>query len=184
MLIYNFTLSQVAVVLGLFVVLASCFSLWKAEAMKKWLLNAHRNFFLGVGLFAAATAWTIWFLMAMDLMEYTPQRNIFIIVVLIMAALVIRYLPEYLSVRAMGILLLLGANVLLDAAFLRDEASKYVITVLAYLWIIEGMFLVGMPYLFRDMMSWFYKNEKRIKIAIWTKFAFGILLLALGFFVY
>lgn len=183
-MIYSFTLSQVSIFLGLLLAAIYIFALWKFDKCKAWFTKAHRNYKLGLITFIGAIAWTVWLLSVMDLMEYTPQRHLFMVIVMILGILVIRYLPDYLFVRALGILLLLGANVLLDAAFLRNEPSKLVITITAYLMVIKGMFFVGAPYLFRDSVAWMYEKPRLAKIAYGIGLAFAILLLALGVFVY
>ena len=101
-----------------------------------------------------------------------------------MAALVIKYMPEYLSVRALGVILLLGTEVMLDSAFLRDEPIKFVITILAYVYAVLGMFWVGAPYLFRDWFAWFYEENVKARIGLIFGCVFGMLLLLLGLFIY
>ena len=56
--------------------------------------------------------------------------------------------------RALGILFLLAAEPLLDAAFFRTETSRLLVTVFAYLLIVVGLFWVTMPYLLRDQINW------------------------------
>ena len=51
-----------------------------------------------------------------------------------------------------GILCLLAAEPLLEAAFLRPETSRLLVTMLAYLMIVVGLFWVTMPYLLRDQI--------------------------------
>ena len=53
----------------------------------------------------------------------------------------LRFVDEFLAVRALGILCLLAAEPLLDAAFLRPETSRLLVTVLAYLMIVAGLIL-------------------------------------------
>jgi hypothetical protein len=184
MLIYSLTLAQVSLLLGIFYLLTHAIPLWKFEPSKNFLLKIHRNDKLGVGIFTIATLWAIYLIGTMDLMEYTPYRHIFVLVVFVIAGLTVYYLRDYIAVRAIGILLLLFANVMLDAAFLRDEPAKYVITILAYLMIIKGMFLVSMPYLFRDFIQWFYAKPQRAKISLMLGSLAGLALILLGVLVY
>ena len=55
--------------------------------------------------------------------------------------LVLRFVEEFLAVRALGILFLLAAEPLLEAAFLRYETSRLLVTVFAYLLIVAGLVL-------------------------------------------
>ena len=183
-MIYPFSLSEVAVGLGLLCVIVHALVLWKFDKCKGWCLRAHKNFRLGLVVFILAAAWVVWLLAVMDLMEYSNLRIFFIGIVVALAALVVKHLPDYLAVRGLGLILVLLAKVLLDAAFLRDEPSKFVITALAYLFAVAGMVWLAVPYWFRDAMEWFWKNERRARVMTVVKLIFGGLLLYLGFFVY
>jgi len=57
-------------------------------------------------------------------------------------------------VRALGALLLLVAGPVLTAAFLQPQASRLLLPILAYAWIIVGMYFIGMPFLMRNWTSW------------------------------
>src|SRR5207245_10202872 len=75
--------------------------------------------------------------------------------------LALRFVDEFLAVRALGILCLLAAEPLLDAAFLRYETSRLLVTVFAYLLIIAGLFWVAVPYLLRDEINWIKRRVLR-----------------------
>jgi hypothetical protein len=49
---------------------------------------------------------------------------------------------------------LLVAEPLLDAAFLRYETSRLLVTVFAYVLILVGLFWVAIPYVLRDQINW------------------------------
>jgi hypothetical protein len=117
-------------------------------------------------------------------MEYDPHRQTFIIVIIIGSILVLIFAREFLSVRGLGILILLAAQVLLDAAFLRNESSRLVVTVLAYLWIVAACFWIGAPYILRDTISLLYAAPGRARWVAGSALALGVLLLGLGLFVY
>src|SRR5207237_5921402 len=78
---------------------------------------------------------------------------------------------EFLAVRALGILCLLAVEPLLDAAFLRYETSRLLVTVFAYVLVVAGLFWVTMPYLLRDQINWSARSNFR-----W-RFLHGIALL-------
>ncbi|MGY8688942.1 MAG: hypothetical protein ACKVHP_14565 [Verrucomicrobiales bacterium] len=75
--------------------------------------------------------------------------------------------------RAMG--------VLLDAAWFKVPETmawtKLLLPILAYAWIILGMFWVGMPYLMRDQISWLSHNGSRWKSVCIGGLLYGLLTL-------
>jgi len=81
--------------------------------------------------------------------EFSGFRRPLLIALPIGYVLVLRFVDEFLAVRALGILCLLAAEPLLDAAFLRYESSRLLITVFAYLLIVAGLFWVSIPYVLR-----------------------------------
>ena len=82
------------------------------------------------------------------------------------------YVEEFLAVRALGMLLLLASEPLLESCALRSEQSRLLLVSLAYAWVIAGLFFVGMPYLLRDAVKILTSKKQ-----IW-------LLVALGGFLY
>jgi hypothetical protein len=87
-------------------------------------------------------------------------------------------------VRALGILCLLAAEPLLDAAFLRADSARLVVTVLAYLLIVAGIVWVTMPYLLRDQINWSARSPLRWRCVHGFILAYGAVILALAVSVY
>ena len=93
--------------------------------------------------------------------EFAAFRRPLLIALPIGYVLVLRFVDEFLAVRALGILCLLAAEPLLDAAFLRYETSRLLVTVFAYLLVVAGLFWVTMPYLLRDQINWSARSAFR-----------------------
>ena len=86
-------------------------------------------------------------------------------------------MDEFLAVRALGMLLLLMAEPLLESAFLRPERSRLLLVALAYAWAVKGIFYVGMPYLMRDLILWVTKTRLRWNVMGAAGLAYGVALL-------
>ncbi|MEO0453601.1 MAG: hypothetical protein AAFY98_05635 [Verrucomicrobiota bacterium] len=184
MLIYSFTLTQVALALGILYLGAYLTLLLKPAQGKALALAFPRHYQTGLILTGVATVWFVWLLQTADLMEYTPHRTKFVVGFIALAIASCFYLKEFLSVRAAGVLALLFAKVMLDAAFLRDEPVRLVITVLAYLFIVKGMILVASPYLLRDAVVWVFHQPERANVLSYIGIGLGVVLVSLGLFVY
>ena len=83
--------------------------------------------------------------------------------------------------RALGILCLLAAEPLLDAAFLRYETSRLLVTVFAYLLIVAGLFWVTMPYLLRDQINWSVCSTFRWRFMHGVALLYGAAILGFAF---
>ena len=155
----------------------------KAHAVREWLRNFPRNREAGVVLSLVAGAWFFFLVQKMDLGDFDPWRSTVLIGTPIAAALAIMFIPDFLSVRALGACALLAAEPLLESAFLRPESFRLPLVVLTYVWIVLGMFWVGMPYTLRDQISWVSVSEKRWRAVAFAGLAYGALLVAGGLFV-
>src|SRR4029077_20820216 len=115
----------------------------------------------GIVLLTIDAVWSLWLLATMEMGEFQSFRRPLLIALPIGFFLVLRFVDEFLAVRALGILCLLAAEPLLDAAFFRYEASRLVVTVLAYLLVVAGLIWVTMPYLLRDQIDWSSRSNTR-----------------------
>jgi hypothetical protein len=116
--------------------------------------------------------------------EFSSFRRPLLIVLPVGFILVLRFVDEFLAVRALGILCLLAAEPLLDAAFLRPEMSRLLVTVLAYLMIVAGLFWVTMPYLLRDQLDWSTKHSGRWRLISGAGLVIGAAILVCAFVAY
>lgn len=160
-MIYNLSLQTAGIVSGLFLLLVSLPSLIKPEAARGWLVHLPRSRVLGITLLTIGFLWSFWLLATMAMGEFSAFRKPLLVGLPIGYILVLRFVNEFLAVRALGILFLLAGEPLLEAAFLRYETSRLLVTVFAYLLIIAGLFWVTMPYLLRDQIEWGTRSSGR-----------------------
>lgn len=167
------SLTTVGVVVGLYLVISHVFAYLKAEQVIGTLKTIHRSRTPGVVLLVISMVW-FWLLVApdnwgvlskltMDLGEFDKAKPILQLATPIAAFLVATHVREFLFVRALGLLVLLIASPLLEAAFLKEPASRVLLSFFAYILIIKGLYWVGMPYLFRDAVTWVTANTQRFK---------------------
>src|SRR5437867_9080425 len=152
-MIYHLSLQTAGIIAGAFLILMSLPGLFKPD-----LANVAERFprsrVAGVILLTVCLLWTFWLLATIQMGEFSSFRRPLLIALPIGYVLVLRFVDEFLAVRALGILCLLAAEPLLDAAFLRYETSRLLITVFAYLLIVAGLFWVAIPYVLRDQINW------------------------------
>jgi hypothetical protein len=135
----------------------------------------------GFILLTVDLVWTVWLLATIEMGEFAAFRRPLLIAVPIGYVLVLRFVDEFLAVRALGILCLLLAEPLLDAAFLRHEASRLLVTVLAYLLILAGLFWVMIPYILRDKINWAARSAGRWRCVHALAFVYGAVILGFAF---
>ena len=116
---------------------------------------------LALRFLAVDTLWALWLVSSMDLGEFSQYRTWLQIGVPIAFVLTLTFVDEFLAVRALGMLALLAAEPILSSAFLRPEAARLLLVVVAYLWLTLGLFWVRMSYVLRDQIHWLTKNGPR-----------------------
>jgi hypothetical protein len=143
-----------------------------------------RNYPLGVVLMLSATLWFTTLTGLMDLGEISSARVQLMTVWAIAGVLVAIFVPGFLAARGLGCLLLLAGALVLDATFLATTPWRYVMTLLAYYWVVAGMVLVYSPHLARDGIQYITHTTQRVRLFAWPGVVFGLVLIALGIFVY
>ena len=180
-MIYDLTLQTAGMVAGSLLVLLTLPGFFKPALVQNWLKRFPRSGIAGIVLLSLVLVWSFWLLATMEMGEFSSFRRPLMIVLPIGYVLVLRFVEEFLAVRALGILCLLAAEPLLEAAFFRYETSRLFVTVLAYLLIVAGLFWVTMPYLLRDQINWSARSNTRWHAVHGIAAVYGIAILACAF---
>ena len=180
-MIYDLTLHTAGLIAGALLVLISLPGFITPLSAQSWLKRLPRSRVAGIALLTIVLIWSFWLLATMEMGEFSSFRRPLLIVLPIGYLLVIRFVEEFLAARALGILCLLAAEPLLEAAFFRYETTRLFLTVLAYLMIVAGLFWVTMPYVLRDQITWTTQTKTRWHAIHGITALYGIAILACAF---
>ena len=183
-MIYHVSLRTAGIVAGALLVLIALPGVLNPTNMQNLARQLPRSRVAGIVLLTIDAVWSLWLLATMEMGEFQSFRRPLLIALPIGYFLVLRFVDEFLAVRALGILCLLAAEPLLDAAFFRYESSRLVVTVFAYLLIVAGIIWVTMPYLLRDQINWSARNNWRWHSVQGLMVLYGVALLALAITLY
>lgn len=189
----RFSLFHTGIALGVCLLVLHLFLLIKKDASQKFLTKFPRNQRLGQIILGVGMLW-FWLLiapegkgfmsfLAMDMTEFNRVKPILRLLMPVFFVLVSLSITEFLSVRAFGLLGLLVAQPLLDAAFLKESTTRLLIPIWTYALITVSLFSVGMPYLLRDGITWATASAGRWKALCLGGAAYGaaIIICALAF---
>jgi hypothetical protein len=127
--------------------------------------------------FSVGAAWflyNIWNLSMADMGEF---RKLFFVGFLIIAALAFKCVPDFLSVRGLCAIVLLGAMPLLDAAYMDwAHPQRLLMVSLVYVAIAAAIWLGAQPWRLRDWLNWLFVVPGRAKIAGGVATVYGLLL--------
>jgi hypothetical protein len=178
-------------VLGFWLITIHALMLAKPAAVQGFLKIFSRNQVIGQILLGLGLAW-FWLLIApsglgklssltMDLGEFNGAKRLLQMLVPISLVLVCMSVRDFLAVRALGLLGLMAAAPLLGAAFLKDPSSRLLVPIYTYVMLTASLFFVGMPYLFRDAVTWVTAKRSRWTIFAASGLAYGIATVACAF---
>lgn len=130
--------------------------------------------------FGAGAAWflyRIWHLSAADFGDFRKQLFVFFALVGVLA---FRYVPDFLAVRGMAILVLLGSVNLLGAGYmdwtygeLWDGGRIYLYKVAVIGAVALAIYLGAAPYRLRDFFDWLFRQPRRPKVLGGVLAAYG-----------
>jgi hypothetical protein len=146
------SLTVYAVVIGS-VILGLCLAgIVFPRTVQAWLATFPRNVWAGRILTAIDIALVIFLLLSEGFSWVEGRRQLVFMAAPAAYLIVVFFMDELLSVRALGGLLLLIPFWILRAAFEHPAASRLLMTSFAYLLVIAGIALVWSPYLFRKFV--------------------------------
>jgi hypothetical protein len=178
-MIYTLKLETALLLTGLWLLAIHALALVQRIAVQDWLRRFPRSKSVGAALLVAVTVWAWWLINTIDLGEFSNWRDRLRVLIPVAAVLTYLYADEFLAPRCLGMLVLLAAEPLLEAAFLRPELTRLFLVSLVYVWITFALFWIGMPYTLRDQINWIVGSEKRWRAASFAGLAYGALLVLL-----
>ena len=100
----------------------------------------------------------------------------------LLGALSLKYVPDFLAVRGLSILVLLAAWPLLRAAFMQYEVTQRLFLVtFVFAAIALALYLAAVPYRLRDFFQWLFARPGRARALGGGLLAYGFLLLVVAF---
>ncbi len=179
----NLSLKAVSILLGVIYLVTHGFAAVQSEAFAAWLQKFPRERGAALVLLAACVLWTLWLLWNLNIGNFQNWRVPVLVAGPVVYFLLWKYSPPFLGVRMLGCLLLLAAAPVLQACFLHPEPARLILVVMAYVWIIFGMFLVGKPYLLREWIDTVIARKLLVPLA-YAGAVYGVVLVILGAWVF
>lgn len=181
--IYNFlynglSLQAAGLIVGLVLVALHLLALLKPEPVKAWLVKLPRSQSAGTWLLAGGFLLAMVVATSMDLGEFARMRYVAQIAIPAMFLSLLFYTNEYLGSRSLGILAILAACPILNAAFQQPPPSRLLLSALCYAYLGLGLFWIGMPHTLRDQIGWITKSPARFKMVALSGLAYGVVLVA------
>jgi hypothetical protein len=133
-------------------------------------------------LFGAGAAWFLYIVTQLTEADFGNYKLVLFVVFAAIALLSFRLVPDFLAVRGLAVLVLLGAGSFLTAAFMQwDYPQRLFMVAFVYLAIIAALFLAGYPYRLRDFFEWLFARPSRARTLGALCGGYGLLLAIVSF---
>ena len=149
-------------------------------AVRAGLVAFPRSQVPGWILTVVGVCWVAWVVQHAALGRFEGLKPLIPVAAVLLAGAMVYFLDELLAPRALGGLLLLVANPVLNAVRWADSAWRFVPVLIAYAWVIAGCALMLHPWLFRKWVERFCRTDGALRAAGWGKTLVGAVLLAAG----
>jgi hypothetical protein len=132
--------------------------------------------------FGIAAAWFLYVLNGLAPADEIIPKKFLIIGFGAVSLLSFYYVPDFLAVRGLCALMLLGGAPLLASGYMNFEHSQIVLYKIAiFLGILFALFLGWMPYKARDILNWLFVRPHRARALGGIFTAYGLLITAVAF---
>src|SRR3954468_3196399 len=132
--------------------------------------------FFGAG--AASFLYNIWYLSPADFGEY---RTWLLIGFALVALLSFKCVPDFLAVRGLCALVLVGASPLLYAAYMEEPEQRKLMVAAVYIAISLAIWLGAQPWRMRDFIAWLFARPARARGLGAALSGYGLLLVVVAF---
>ncbi|MBI5685615.1 MAG: hypothetical protein HZC54_11095 [Verrucomicrobia bacterium] len=181
---YFVPLKAVAIAVGTAIIATRLPGILKPQAYRDWLRKFPRAVVPGIVFLSIALIWCLIIVNgAREDGMAVPKNFVYLFLIGVYVGLIALKF-DFLAVRGLSILLLMIAKVVVDSANQLETPWRLVMTVIAYIWAILGMWFTVSPYRMRDMIEWSIASDSRLRTLSAVGCVFGLFLIGLGLFVY
>ena len=176
----NLFLGKALLGLGALGVAAGVLALLVPERLRVGLQAFPRSKAPGWILMAIGSFWVCWVISHAALGRFEVVKPFIPVLGVVAYAAIVFFLDELLAPRALGGLLLLLANPMLNGVRWSDSAWRFAVVLIAYAWVVAGCILMLHPWSFRRMAGKFAGSAGGLRAAGWGKVLAGAILVAAG----
>ena len=131
--------------------------------------------------FGAGAVWFLYEIWHLSPADFGDYRRLLFVAFSVIAVLAFKYVPDFLAVRGLCTLVLLGAMPLLDAAYMEEPQQRKLMVAVVYLAIALAIWLGAQPWRFRDFINWLLARPERTRAVGGAVAAYGLMLTVVAF---
>jgi hypothetical protein len=176
------TLSLLSILLGVGMGLPQIYGLMKPAELGAAARNFPRNLPVGVVLMLLATVWFAWNVNREPIADFSAFKPYMLGAFIAVGILSCIFVQDFLAVRALAVLMLLLAKLMVDTGrpHLGDSLWVLVIQAWAYLFVVLGIWFTVTPWRLRDLIYWMTASPARTRLLCLIRLGFAACIVDLG----
>lgn len=180
------TLSTIAIFIGSLVAVINLFGVLKPTEFGAAVRRFPRSTGIGYFLVLLGTAWFVWNLKQESIADFESLKPLLYALFIAVGVGTCIFVKDFIAIRGLAVVLLLLAKLMVDAGrpHLGETSWVLVIQILAYVFVVCGIWFTVSPWRLRDLLYWGTANEKRIRVGSGLRMAFGLFVAILGLIVF
>jgi hypothetical protein len=178
------SLFTATLLLGLFLAVSGALLLLNLPLVVAMLKALPRSTMASLVLFGGGVLWFLVLVANMsDADRIFGSSNVpWVIGFAVLGVLSLKYVPDFLAVRGLSVLILLAAWPLLRAAFMQYNVPQRLFMVtFVFAAIAAALYLAALPYRLRDFIQWLFVRPARARVFGGGLLAYGLLLIVVAF---
>ena len=178
------SLFTATLLLGLFLAVSGALLLLNLPLVVAMLKALPRSTMASLVLFGGGALWFLVLVANMsDADRIFGSSNVpWVIGFAVLGVLSLKYVPDFLAVRGLSVLILLAAWPLLRAAFMQYNVPQRLFMVtFVFAAIAAALYLAALPYRLRDFIQWLFVRPAQARVFGGGLLAYGLLLIVVAF---
>ena len=175
-------LSLLTILLGVGMGLPQIYGMARPAQLAAAARKFPRNLPAGIVLMLLATGWFVWNVNNEPIADFSAYKPAMMIGFTAVGVGACSFVQDFLAARALAVLLLLLARLMVDTGrpHLGDSPFVEVIQAWAYVFVVIGIWVTITPWKLRDFINWATASEQRTRRLSAVRLAFALFVLVLG----
>jgi len=175
-------LSLLSILLGAGLSLPQIYGLLQPKGFAAAARKFPRNFPAGVGLMLLATAWFVYNVNREPIADFSAFKPYMLVGFTAVGVLSCMFVRDFLAVRGLAVIFMLLGKFMVDTGRPHLGESPFVLVnqVLAYAFVVGGIWFTIAPWRLRDWLEKFTANDMIVRVGCAARLAFDLFLIVLG----
>ena len=155
--------------------------IWNSQSVQKIAHSWPRSRNAAILFMTIGGIWFLNHVYNLEKADFGDYKHLLMVLFGAVGILSFKFLPDFLAVRGLGIILLLSASEVLKAAYMQDPASRLWLVSFIYVMLTLTLYVGASPYRMRDFNNWLFDSHNRPRLLGGFLSAYGLLLAGVAF---